>query len=134
MITFPRTGSERCPNLLTNTGNSPRFDQRSRRSSCGLLHRHQLDEYSRFILPLIHHLLDASRLPLDSAQPVAQLAEYLLMHVSVPSMEDQVALPVRLSTLRRLESGDVQLVLHIAHPPDLIGQLLCSPLGLAGRD
>ena len=34
----------------------------------------------------------------------------------------------------RLQSGDTQLVLHIAHPPDLIGQFLCSPVGLAGRD
>ena len=49
-------------------------------------------------------------------------------------MEDRVAQGARLGTLRRLESGNAQLVLHVAHSPDLIGQLFRSPLGLAGCD
>ncbi len=85
MITFPRTGGKRRPHLVADTGDGSCFDQSSRRSSSGLLHRHELDEDRCFILPCVYHLLDASRLPFDPAQTLAQFAPFLLIHVLVSS-------------------------------------------------
>src|SRR5579883_1013732 len=95
MITFPRTGRERCPNLLADTGKCLRFDQSRRRCSGGLLYRHQLDEDRRFLLPLLYHLLDASRLPFDAGEPLGEVASFMLVHAPVPFREDPVAHPSR---------------------------------------